>query len=285
MEYSEWVRSNREGKGWTKEELGRMVGLSPSVIDRIETGKSNVTLINAFKISQGFGLSLKKLLNDLEVDDSYMKGLPSMANSREKYSLIIDYKELEKFLKTIPSNYQGAKRLLVKFVSFLLEYETSLPDPVVIPFPSEIGPQVFSFWVNYPQMDETLGDLLFVPNAVVTPMDAGYYLAWISKQWGTAEFYNATSNITGGVTGQLERGDIHLNSRIKFSDVLLLDSDLECHGKLINLFWNATKYVLVCDKYQLSPEDRGNESARRLADLYMIVRRWAQISSNGDTLQ
>lgn len=52
----------REARGWSQEELGRRIGRSKSVISRLETGETQLTLEMANRIAQEFGVSLAEVL-------------------------------------------------------------------------------------------------------------------------------------------------------------------------------------------------------------------------------
>lgn len=52
----------REAHGWSQEELGRRIGRSKSVVSRLESGETQLTLDMAKRIAQEFGVSIAEVL-------------------------------------------------------------------------------------------------------------------------------------------------------------------------------------------------------------------------------
>ncbi len=48
----------REQKGYTQEELAEKVGIHPTYVGKLETGKNNTNVIKLFKISRALGVKL-----------------------------------------------------------------------------------------------------------------------------------------------------------------------------------------------------------------------------------
>ena len=48
----------REQKGYTQEELAAKVGIHPTYVGKLETGKNNTNVIKLFKISRALGVKL-----------------------------------------------------------------------------------------------------------------------------------------------------------------------------------------------------------------------------------
>ena len=48
----------REQKGYTQEELAEKVGIHPTYVGKLETGKNNANVIKLFKISRALGVKL-----------------------------------------------------------------------------------------------------------------------------------------------------------------------------------------------------------------------------------
>ena len=57
----EQLRFLRKDKGFTQEELAEKVGVHPTYIGKIESGKSNISTITLFKLSRALGVKLSKV--------------------------------------------------------------------------------------------------------------------------------------------------------------------------------------------------------------------------------
>ena len=56
------MRSRREKKGWTQEELGFEAGLHRNYISGIERGERNVAVVNLAKLARALGIRPRDLL-------------------------------------------------------------------------------------------------------------------------------------------------------------------------------------------------------------------------------
>ena len=57
----EQLRFLRKDKGFTQEELAEKVGVHPTYIGKIESGKSNISTIMLFKLSRALKVKLSKV--------------------------------------------------------------------------------------------------------------------------------------------------------------------------------------------------------------------------------
>jgi len=55
------LKELRERKGWSQAELARRAGLNDSVVNRVERGKSNVTLVTLEKIATALRVNVRSL--------------------------------------------------------------------------------------------------------------------------------------------------------------------------------------------------------------------------------
>lgn len=62
IEVGRRVRSLREQRGWSQEELGFKSGLHRNYIGGIERGERNVSIINIAKLAAAFGVRPRELL-------------------------------------------------------------------------------------------------------------------------------------------------------------------------------------------------------------------------------
>lgn len=58
------LKSAREAKGWSQEDLGRAVGMGQSKISDIETMGSNPSLATVLRLAAGLGISAHQLFAD-----------------------------------------------------------------------------------------------------------------------------------------------------------------------------------------------------------------------------
>ena len=54
----EQIRQIRKEKGFTQESLAEKVGIHPTYVGKIESGKNNVSVLMLFKISRALGVKL-----------------------------------------------------------------------------------------------------------------------------------------------------------------------------------------------------------------------------------
>jgi len=57
----EQLKFLRKDKGYTQEELAEKVGVHPTYIGKIESGKSNISTMMLFKLSRALGVNLSKI--------------------------------------------------------------------------------------------------------------------------------------------------------------------------------------------------------------------------------
>jgi transcriptional regulator with XRE-family HTH domain len=61
--YGRWVRSHRDRRGWSQEELGRRAGLGLQAISNIESGRTTEPRLTSLrKIAKAFGVDVNELL-------------------------------------------------------------------------------------------------------------------------------------------------------------------------------------------------------------------------------
>lgn len=58
----EQIRDARKAKGLTQKELGAIMGLSESVVNKYETGKQNLSLETVQKVARALGVELTVLI-------------------------------------------------------------------------------------------------------------------------------------------------------------------------------------------------------------------------------
>lgn len=67
------IRRLRERRGYTKDKLGRLVGVSPKAVAKWESGESVPTLFNCIKLAEIFGLTAEALAAGLKETASVRK--------------------------------------------------------------------------------------------------------------------------------------------------------------------------------------------------------------------
>jgi ribosome-binding protein aMBF1 (putative translation factor) len=60
------IREARHAKNMSQEDLGSKIGRCYATISTIETCKSNLTLLNAYKLTKALGITLNDLFNDFD---------------------------------------------------------------------------------------------------------------------------------------------------------------------------------------------------------------------------
>lgn len=58
------LRTLRTGRGWTQEELGRLLGVSRQAINALETEKHDPSLDLAYRIAAVFGLAVEAIFEN-----------------------------------------------------------------------------------------------------------------------------------------------------------------------------------------------------------------------------
>lgn len=61
------IRYYRKEKNITQEKLAEICNLHPTYIGQVERGEKNATLESIYRISKGLGVSMSKLLEDIEI--------------------------------------------------------------------------------------------------------------------------------------------------------------------------------------------------------------------------
>lgn len=64
------IRLYRKQKHLSQEHLAELCGFHPTYIGQLERGEKNATLESVYRISQGLGISLNKLLADIDTIDT-----------------------------------------------------------------------------------------------------------------------------------------------------------------------------------------------------------------------
>lgn len=67
LELGSRIRYYRKEKNITQEKLAEICNLHPTYIGQIERGEKNATLESIYRISKGLGVSMSKLLEDVEI--------------------------------------------------------------------------------------------------------------------------------------------------------------------------------------------------------------------------
>ena len=65
VRFGKRLRTLRKKKGWTQVQMADVLGIDRSYISDMENGKKNVCLPTLEVLSQGFGISIAKLLSRL----------------------------------------------------------------------------------------------------------------------------------------------------------------------------------------------------------------------------
>jgi putative transcriptional regulator len=58
------LRTLRTGRGWTQEELGRLLGVSRQAVNALETEKHDPSLDLAYRIAAVFGLAVEAIFEN-----------------------------------------------------------------------------------------------------------------------------------------------------------------------------------------------------------------------------
>lgn len=107
---AEWLQSEIDGRGWSRQEAARETEVSYSALTAILTGETKVpTLINLDKLARKFGTPLVRLVELCDYDLGF-----SVPNDRDRYlSQLIarqpEYREaVEGLLKLSPDDFEAA---------------------------------------------------------------------------------------------------------------------------------------------------------------------------------
>src|SRR5512132_2871186 len=76
------IRDERERRNVTIRALARVIGVSPSLISQIETGKSQPSVSSLYSITSALALSLEDLFDASDADDPATPPPPSATNLR-----------------------------------------------------------------------------------------------------------------------------------------------------------------------------------------------------------
>ena len=69
------IRYYRKEKNITQEKLAEICNLHPTYIGQVERGEKNATLESIYRISKGLGVSMSKLLEDIEILEDHTQSV------------------------------------------------------------------------------------------------------------------------------------------------------------------------------------------------------------------
>lgn len=76
LEIGKRIRYYRKEKDITQERLAEICNLHPTYIGQLERGEKNATLESIYRIAQGLGLPMSRLLENIELLDDCRQDIP-----------------------------------------------------------------------------------------------------------------------------------------------------------------------------------------------------------------
>lgn len=244
MDFGQWVQRMRLERKMDMRAFAELVGIDISTISRIENGRTQVTLTKAVRVCEGLGVSLPDLLKILHGE--WMGELSS--SEREKQDIMPRPTDIHLFLNYLYADWRMGYTLLADLLNSVASISASSKrthNGRVIRFfvPEDVEKLLFNlplyrFELHYPP-DIDAHDIwnVYQRGGFLTLADAGVYLKKVrqGKQVPLVHLQHAVK-VSDSVLARLEEGSLE---RVKLMDVLMLDGQLEQHGKVIALYWKV----------------------------------------------
>ena len=96
----ERLRSYRNQKGWSQEELAEQAGLHATYIGQLERGEKNATIESVSKVACALGVSLSQLFENISVDTA-RSDIPSQCYEIVQKQPLKDQKILFEILNSV----------------------------------------------------------------------------------------------------------------------------------------------------------------------------------------
>ena len=290
IELEQWLQKERTKQKIDLRTLSNKTGIDIGTISRIENMRTQATLATIVRLCEGLGVGLSTLLEALQqkpdvdldsTDTSDCEAIPTL-------------NDVQTFLRSISNDWQAGCLLLADMLNTIasIQLRSGFMDSQGVSHlfvPEDVDKfllhlPLYRFELVYPPR-LAADDIwrIYRCGGWLTVTDVGMYIKQVrsEKPFSSARPQH-TAKISGSVLTRLEEGVLE---RVKFSDVLLLDEQLEQDGKLLAMYWKA---------YQLSREmteflsERGHQQKNlplspwigrqeRLLFMFTVLCRWSQL--------
>jgi transcriptional regulator with XRE-family HTH domain len=269
MDFGSWVRAQRERREMDVRAFARLTGVDASTISRVEQARSQVTLWTAVRMCERLNVTSADLLAALQG-----KRPPFAVQQKGGQAVdVVTVGDLEAFLRYMRRHWQEG----CAWLTSLLNQIAPLADdgrvshggsaPLIVPEDIEKLLQdshLYQFKVQYP-VAITAADLwnIYLRGGALSLVDMGAYLKHARRAMRvTLSDLEESGKVSASVLSRLETGEL---SRVKLTDVLILDEQLGQEGKLMAMYWRACTLIdAVARVQQRDLQTEVEESGERL---------------------
>ena len=283
MQLGQWVRLMRKERSLDLRDMAARTGVDATTISRIERG-SQATLTTVMRLCEGLDISLADLLFTLEGRHfAHVEHLHQ--NTGE---IMPTLKDIHVFLSSFHTDVLPMRAWLASLlnkIAVLARTEDRHTQQLFVPEDIEkllLPSPLYQFVLQYP--------LSLPTEAIVDIQMNGGILLWIdigmfvrkarqSKQVTLAGIEDATQ-LSTSVLSRLEAGSL---GRIKFHDVLMLDTQLAQEGMILAMYWNACSVEDTILRHYSPKSDHTSSSwiqqEMKVVTLFTLICRWFQALS------
>jgi transcriptional regulator with XRE-family HTH domain len=290
MDFSSWLLHAQKTRELDIKGLERITGVDKATLSRIENKKSEPTLLTAVRICSGMGVTLEELaeaLLHIKITRPEHPGSVGILNGG-------DFLTLQDIEALTNSFFLNQERWSQTFVSSFndIYIPGSKRDSHRIFVPQDItkllvDTSLHKFDLQYPpELDPKLILEMYLSGGLITINDVGLYLKGIRNQQnirlGTLE---KLVNISDTVLSRLEAGVLE---RIKITDVIRLDENLDQQGKFFALYWHSCLSNEELSRLHLTQVHSGSSlvipsfQSFKIAHLFITISRWLQYTKPDD---
>ncbi len=235
MDFSEWVRLNRAEKRWDLRALEAKSGVDNSTVARIETGRSQATLISAIRLWQAYEVPFSKFASDLGISFA-LGSLPKLANPKDRSCLSI--RDILGFLNTGLTNEKQARDFVAQWLDRFNAYQHQFG--IITPLQDISAEKLWDSSFDFPYPPDITSDELskiFENGEALTFVDAGYYMALLRQNLSMRLVdLEKKLKISDTVLGRVERGAI---TNVKIKELIQINNFLDETGMFFALYWVA----------------------------------------------
>jgi transcriptional regulator with XRE-family HTH domain len=311
MEFGEWLRQQRQSQGFDVRGLAEKSHVDPSTISRIENEHTQSTLYTAYRLCKGLGVSLSHLYRDLAGlnmterkpvfinEGCIIIGEENVITREDIRVLLDDYRqEKESVYHYLAESINEIFFFLQKHVDKKIKSPQFTFENMRVLLARNYR-SVLSFDLEYPRgnvaKDFTTHDVIlynYNRKGVLLLEDAGVYIKGLrrSVRGTTLEGVKSDTAISASVLSRLEDGALE---RIKFSDILNLDSFFNQSGKFVDMCWDICEFedwkernyytsvsyygAVISREYKTEqPTSIVMSREKKLISIYVRICRWYQ---------
>ena len=274
-----WFLTMRKDRGLSLQEIEDMTGLTSSQVSRIENGRSELSLFAAVKICYALDVSLFDISRAHQWHKSDFDIL-SRRGASEKIEGVPIASDIKLILRAYRENPMEAKDFLRKsfnWVRYAIGVETKLENTrgnQIIKDAIEPLQDKYQSVTYPPNLTQEMILEVYLNQGVLSIFDLGLFLRQKRKKKNMS-LQNLAGEAGLSYSGlrRIEVGEIE---RIKFSDILVIDTALGNEGDLLAIAWDVAQLytgVSLVDK-KFAPLAQWTVREKSLAETLIVISRW-----------